>query len=95
MTTSIKNIQHWEDNIKHHFKSSLVGYLDDTTWFGSSIQQINHKLSIANSFYKFTKSKLTFTNTKSSQLNIMTPDYIDLNINDQDVAATISSNKQG
>lgn len=42
----------------HEYKTSLVGYLDDTTWFGSSSEQINEKLSIANLFYSFTNIKI-------------------------------------
>lgn len=36
VTTKIKNIYIPESNILHEHDISLVGYLDDTTWFGSS-----------------------------------------------------------
>jgi hypothetical protein len=66
----------------YKYSTSLVGYLDDTTWFSTSIDQINRKLSIANKFYKIAKIQINIdkykilTNDKSSTRNL-----IQLNIN--------------
>jgi hypothetical protein len=54
--TRLTNILHRDNDIKHSFDTSLVGYLDDTTWFGFSIEQLNNKLSIANSSKHLTKA---------------------------------------
>ncbi|GET61353.1 hypothetical protein RIR_jg28043.t1 [Rhizophagus irregularis DAOM 181602=DAOM 197198] len=36
-TTRLTNILHRDNDIKHSFDTSLVGYLDDTTWKGESL----------------------------------------------------------
>ncbi|CAG8637781.1 695_t:CDS:2 [Rhizophagus irregularis] len=43
-TTRLTNILHRDNDIKHSFDTSLVGYLDDTTWFGSSIEQTQQQI---------------------------------------------------
>ncbi|GET49865.1 hypothetical protein RIR_jg16113.t1 [Rhizophagus irregularis DAOM 181602=DAOM 197198] len=63
--TQKRNAQHVDNDLIHSYCTSVVGYLDDTTWFGSSIKQIEEKLSIANSFYDFTNVKINLANTKS------------------------------
>ncbi|GBC18438.2 RNA-directed DNA polymerase from mobile element jockey-like [Rhizophagus irregularis DAOM 181602=DAOM 197198] len=50
-TTKIKNIYHKDSDIIHNFELSLVGYLDDTTWFSPSLETLETKLDIAHSFY--------------------------------------------
>ncbi|CAB5321247.1 unnamed protein product [Rhizophagus irregularis] len=51
-------IQDLADDVTHEFSTSVIGYLDDTTWFGSSLEQLNQKLTIANSFYTMAKIKI-------------------------------------
>jgi hypothetical protein len=81
-TKKIKNILHEKDDILYKYSTSLVGYLDDTTWFGTSLDQINRKLSIANEFYNIAKIQINIdkykilTNDKTTACNL-----IQLNIN--------------
>jgi hypothetical protein len=83
-TKKIKNILHEKDDIFYKYSTSLVGYLDDTTWFGTSLDQINKKLSIANEFYNIAKIQINIdkykilTNDKSTSRNSIT-----LNINNK------------
>jgi hypothetical protein len=67
----ICNIYNKESDITHTFKIAVLGYLDDTTWFASSKEQLENQLHIANLFYNFTDIKINhekyeiLTNEKS------------------------------
>jgi hypothetical protein len=37
---------------------SVNGYLDDTTWFASSLEQLNEKLILVNKFYNLADIKI-------------------------------------
>uniref|UniRef100_U9TQZ6 Uncharacterized protein n=1 Tax=Rhizophagus irregularis (strain DAOM 181602 / DAOM 197198 / MUCL 43194) TaxID=747089 RepID=U9TQZ6_RHIID len=86
------NSQHKNNDIIHTYDISLVGYLNDTTWFGSSQQQIEEKLSIANSFYDLNNIKVNMdkyrilTNDRSIKQSTIT-----LTINNQQYDAPIMS----
>jgi hypothetical protein len=54
----ICNIYNKNSNITHTFEIVVLGYLDDTTWFASSKEQLKNQLHIANSFYNFTDIKI-------------------------------------
>ncbi|EXX53657.1 hypothetical protein RirG_241980 [Rhizophagus irregularis DAOM 197198w] len=81
-TTKIKNIYQKHLDITHSYELSLVGYLDDTTWFSPSLEKLELKLDIAHSFYDMAKIKVNIdkykiltnqklaNNIKSTQLTI-------------------------
>jgi hypothetical protein len=81
-TKKIKNILHEKDDILYKYSTSIIGYLNDTMWFGTSLEQINRKLSIANKFYNIAKIQINIdkykilTNDKTIARNT-----IQLNIN--------------
>jgi hypothetical protein len=83
-TKRIRNIMHEKDDMLYKYSTSLVGYLDDTTWFGTSLDQINKKLSIANEFYNIAKIQINvdkykiLTNDKQTLRNL-----ISFNINNK------------
>jgi hypothetical protein len=54
----IRNIYNKNLDITHTFEIVVLGYLDDTTWFASSKEQLENQLQIANSFYNFTDIKI-------------------------------------
>jgi hypothetical protein len=54
----IRNIYSIISDITHTFEIAVLGYLDDTTWFASSKEQLEKQLKIANSFYSFTDIKI-------------------------------------
>jgi hypothetical protein len=54
----IRNIYSKNSDITHNFEIAVLGYLDDTTWFASSKEQLEKQLYIANSFYNFTDIKI-------------------------------------
>ncbi|CAG8737518.1 15029_t:CDS:2, partial [Rhizophagus irregularis] len=84
--TSQEDLDHawniFEHNITHSYELSLVGYLDDTTWFSPSLEKLELKLDIAHSFYDMAKIKVNIdkykiltnqklaNNIKSTQLTI-------------------------
>ncbi|CAB5382935.1 unnamed protein product [Rhizophagus irregularis] len=47
----INNIYQPDTGLQIDYSSSVVGYLDDTSWFASSKSQLESNLQIANSFY--------------------------------------------
>jgi hypothetical protein len=67
----IRNIYSKNLDITHTFEIAVLGYLDDTTWFASSKEQLKKQLYITNSFYTFTDIKINhekyeiLTNEKS------------------------------
>jgi hypothetical protein len=67
----IRNIYSKNSDITHTFEIAVLGYLDDTTWFASSKEQLEKQLYIANLFYTFTDIKINhekyeiLTNEKS------------------------------
>ena len=63
-TTKIKNIYQKDSDITHNFELSLVGYLDDTTWFSPSLETLEAKLDIAHSFYEMAKIKVNIDKYK-------------------------------
>ncbi|UZO07888.1 uncharacterized protein OCT59_028159 [Rhizophagus irregularis] len=82
--------------IIQHLIEHALGYLDDTTWFGSSQSQIEEKLSIANSFYDLNNIKVNMdkykilTNDRSiKQSNII------LTINNRPYEAPITFRNKG
>jgi hypothetical protein len=54
----IRNIYNKNSDITHTFEIAVLGYLDNTTWFASSKEQLENQLEIANSFYNFTDIKI-------------------------------------
>lgn len=84
-TYRIKNILHRELDSILNCQTSLVGYLDSTTWLASSIDQITEKLTIVNSFYSFAKIKINTDKykilTNQNKLKSDLPPAITLNIN--------------
>jgi hypothetical protein len=47
----ITNIHNREQDHDITFNTTLIGFLDDTSWFASSKHQLEQNLQIANSFY--------------------------------------------
>ncbi|GBC37436.2 ribonuclease H-like domain-containing protein [Rhizophagus irregularis DAOM 181602=DAOM 197198] len=47
----ITNIYQPDSDLQINYSASVVGYLDDTSWFASSKSQLESNLQIANSFY--------------------------------------------
>ncbi|CAG8727435.1 5164_t:CDS:2 [Rhizophagus irregularis] len=66
--TSQEDLDHawniFEHNITHSYELSLVGYLDDTTWFSPSLEKLELKLDIAHSFYDMAKIKVNIDKYK-------------------------------
>src|SRR5579859_1403807 len=50
-------------------KVTLVGYLDDTVWFGQSKKQIKDALNRADKFYTYAKIKINKTKWEMSTNN--------------------------
>ncbi|RGB35098.1 hypothetical protein C1646_759743 [Rhizophagus diaphanus] len=46
-TRRIKNILHKNDDVEYTYDASFTGYLNDTTWFASSKEQINQSRTVA------------------------------------------------
>ncbi|EXX58571.1 hypothetical protein RirG_196760 [Rhizophagus irregularis DAOM 197198w] len=63
-TKKIKNIYQKHLDITHSYELSLVGYLDDTTWFSPSLEKLELKLDIAHSFYDMAKIKVNIDKYK-------------------------------
>jgi hypothetical protein len=92
-TTHIKNILHKDDDITHRLP---VGYLDDTIWFGSLIDQINRKLTIANEFYRFAKVQINANKYKVlTKLSKQEHDTIKFTVNNQEINAIITPKNKG
>ncbi|PKK81004.1 hypothetical protein RhiirC2_767528 [Rhizophagus irregularis] len=86
------NSQHKNNDIIHTYDISVVGYLNDTTWFGSSQQQIEEKLSIANSFYNLNNIKVNIDKYKILTNNrLIKQPTITLTINNQQYDMPITS----
>jgi hypothetical protein len=47
LTTQIRNIYSKSQDLQYTFKIAVLGYLDDTTWFASSQEQLEKQLQIA------------------------------------------------
>ncbi|CAB4424299.1 unnamed protein product [Rhizophagus irregularis] len=96
-TGKIKNIYQPDSNITHDFELSLIGYLDDTTWFSSSLKKLETKLEMAHSFYTMAKIKINvdkykiLTNQKLSTIERS----IRFNINNKQIDIDIVPNNKG
>lgn len=94
LTTKIyRNILDPDDDVIHQFSSGLVGYLDDTTWFNSSLHQVTQKLSIANDFYTIANIQINVNKYKLLCNQQKPLPSITLTINDQLVEIPITRPK--
>lgn len=85
-----KNILHSADDITHNFSCGVVGYLDDTTWFDSSLEQVTAKLTIANDFYQLANIQINKDKYKLLCNQSKPPPSVTITINNQSVDIPIT-----
>jgi hypothetical protein len=95
--TQIRNIYNKDSDIERFFNISVLGYLDDTTWFASSKEQLKQQFQIANSFYEFSDIQINhdkyeiLTNQKNYANKTVTLQISD----DKTITVKTVSKKQG
>lgn len=83
----------------HHMiniNTKLLGYLDDTTWFSSSLQHLVDHLKIADEFYNFANIKINKEKTKllTNDKDLLTLDHLSLPFCSDDVEVKIIKKNQ-
>ena len=84
----MKNINNLSDKYMYKLKYFLIGYLDDTMWFASSLTNLSTLLSAGKPFYEFLKMKVNFHKFKIIS-NITEIQNIDIPINITDTTINI------
>ncbi|GBB86125.1 hypothetical protein RclHR1_12590006 [Rhizophagus clarus] len=89
----IRHVFHPESDSSQQFRFTVTAYLDDTSWITNNLEQLNKKLTIANSFYKIADIQVNLDKYRIIT-NVPNINSITLSIDDQLISLPVTKRIQ-